>query len=42
MSSIGIYLHSSTRILVARVHWVDADARVEIMFHRRGPAAGRR
>jgi hypothetical protein len=27
MSSIGIYLHSSTRFLVARVHWVERTQR---------------
>src|SRR5262245_38613849 len=31
LSSIRVYLRSSSRFLVARIHWVGAEAQVEIL-----------
>jgi len=41
LTSIRLYLRSSTRFLVARIHWVGAEARVEMLAdNERGGAEG--
>jgi hypothetical protein len=40
LTSIRLYLHSSTRFLVARIHWVAGETRVEILADKSEPAFG--